>query len=164
VGIVDWRNNYNHVLYDITSIGGNINVPSMLPTPGGSILEAEDARSDISAVKSVIPGFTGNGYLETTRAGDAKQQIEWNFNAPENAYYILEFRYTLKREQLFSSPLLINGEQKGDIIFYMTGKPGSWAWERMIVYLTKGKNTIHISPGGFVLPDHLNILKYLKTF
>jgi len=158
VGNVDWKENFSWALYDITANGGQINLPSMQPTPGGTILEAENAEYKVSDLKSDVAGFTGKGYLET-RVGDAKHQVKWTFNVPETGSYILEFRYTLKREQAFPSPVEINGTKTGQIEFWNTGNTGTWVWERITINFEKGENTIGISPEGFVLLDHLNIVK-----
>ncbi len=130
----------------------------MQATAGGTILEAEAADFKISGLKSELTGFTGTGYLET-KVGDARHQVKWTYNAPESGSYILEFRYTLKREQIFISPVEVNGVKACDIEFWNTGNAGSWAWERVTVKLEKGENKIGISPEGFVLLDHLNIIK-----
>lgn len=156
VGYVDLRKNFDWVLFDVIANGGQINLPSMQPTTGGTILEAEEADYLVSVFKSEVDGFTGKGYLET-RVGDARHQVKWTYNAPETESYILEFRYTLKREQVFSSPVEINGKKAGEIEFWNTGSAGSWFWERITVHLEKGENTIAISPEGFVLLDHLNV-------
>ncbi len=158
VGHVDWRKTYSYALYDITANGGLPDIRSMEPTPGGTILEAEDAGYKTARIHSDSKGFTGSGYLEGT-AGDANQQIEWNYAAPEAGKYYLEFRYTVKREQLFDSPVLINGKPVGNLTFWMTGTPDSWVWDRISVNLIAGKNLIQISPEGFVRLDHLNIIK-----
>jgi hypothetical protein len=129
----------------------------MQPTTRGTIREAEDAVYKISVLKSDVTGITGKGYLET-KVGDAKHQVKWTYNAPESGSYILEFRYTLKREQIFPSPIEINGKKVCDIEFWNTGNAGNWVWERVTVTLEKGENTIGISPEGFVLLDHLNIV------
>jgi hypothetical protein len=106
VGYVDWRKNFDWALFDVIANGGQVNLPSMQPTAGGTILEAEDAEFQVSVFRSDVEGFTGNGYLET-RVGDARHQVKWTYNAPESGSYILEFRYTLKREQVFPSPVEI---------------------------------------------------------
>ncbi|MFO7613116.1 MAG: alpha-glucuronidase family glycosyl hydrolase [Bacteroidales bacterium] len=158
VGYVDWRKNFDWALFDIIANGGQVSLPSMQPTKGGTILEAEEADYLVSIFKSELEGFTGKGYLET-RVGDARHQVKWIYNAPETGSYILEFRYTLKREQVFPSPVVINGKKAGEIEFWNTGNAGSWVWERVTVHIEKGENTIGISPEGFVLLDHLNVVK-----
>ena len=157
VGYVDFRENFNWALYDVITNGGQVNLPSMQPTAGGTILEAEAADYKISVFKSDVAGFTGKGYLET-KVGDARHQVKWTFNAPEAGSYILEFRYTLKREQVFHSPIEINGIVTSEIEFWNTGNAGAWIWERISVDLKKGENTIRIWPEGWVLLDHLNII------
>jgi hypothetical protein len=158
VGYVDWRENFNWALFDVIGNGGQVNLPSMQPTTGGIILEAESADFMISVLNSDLAGFTGTGYLET-KVGDAKHQVKWTYSAPESGSYILEFRYTLKREQIFLSPVVVNSKKACDIEFWNTGNAGDWVWERVTVKLIKGENTIGISPEGFVLLDHLNIIK-----
>lgn len=158
VGYVDWKDNFNWAVFDVIGNGGQVNLPSMQPTTGGTILEAEAADFKISVLKSDLAGFTGKGYLET-KVGDAKHQIIWTYIAPETGRYILEFRYTLKREQIFLSPVVVNSERACDIEFWNTGNPGAWVWERVTVNLKKGENKIEISPEGFVLLDHLNIIR-----
>ena len=158
VGYVDWRKNFDWAVFDIIANGGQVNLPSMQPTTGGTILEAEEADYLVSVFKSEVEGFTGKGYLET-KVGDARHQVKWTYNAPEAGSYILEFRYTLKREQVFISPVEISGKKAGEIEFWNTGNAGSWVWERVTVHIEKGENTISISPEGFVLLDHLNVIK-----
>lgn len=158
VGYVDWKENFNWALYDITANGGDIDLHSMKPTPGGTIIEAEDADYVNSFLENEIEGFTGEGYL-TTRVGDSRHQVKWTYNAPETGKYILEFRYTLERQKGFLSPLEINGTERAEINFWETGNAGSWVWLRIVVDLEKGENTIYISPEGFVLLDHLNVIK-----
>jgi uncharacterized protein with PIN domain len=158
VGYVDWRENYTWALYDITANGGVVDVSSMVPTKGGTILEAEQAGHKYSFIESEIEGYTGSGYIRTN-AGDARQQVDWTYVAPEAGRYTLEFRYTLRREQQFPSPVIINGANAGEIVFWNTGKAGCWVWDRVQVNMEKGENTIQISPEGFVLLDHVNIIK-----
>ena len=104
VGYVDWKENFQWSLYEVTSNGGKLNLPSMQPTSGGTILEAEDIIKDPSLLETEVAGFTGKGYVGS---GDehSKQQLKWNFNAPESGKYILEFRYTLNRDARITGSL-----------------------------------------------------------
>jgi len=158
VGYVDFKENFQWALYDITANGGNIDLPSMKPTPGGVILETEKAEYKESIVKNDIEEYTGDGYL-TKETGHASNPVKWSYHAPESGKYILEFRYTLERQEEFLSPLIINGTKIDDVCFWQTGNGGSWVWLRYPVDLEKGENTIQISPEGYVLLDHLNIIK-----
>jgi len=158
VGYVDWKENFDWALYDITANGGEINLPSMEPTSGGILLEAENADYEYSIFENEIGGYTGDGYL-ATKIGDARHRINWIYNAPDSGRYILEFRYTLKRQNEYPSPVEINGKKVSEIKFWQTGNAGSWVWSRIVVNLEKGVNTIKISPEGWVLLDHLNIIK-----
>ncbi len=158
VGYVDWKKNFDWALFDVLANGGDSNLPSMPATNGGTILEAEDAAYKVSVFNSEVKGFTGKGYLDT-KVGDSRHNVTWNYNAPESGKYILEFRYTLRREQDYNSPVEINGNTVGEIEFRKTGNTGAWVWERVMVDLKKGENTIRIWPEGWVVLDHLNILK-----
>ncbi len=158
VGYVDWKENFQWATYEVTSNGGKLNMPSMQPTSGGTILEAEDTSNDPSLIETKFIGFTGKGYLGN---GDShsRQMINWTYNAPESGNYILEFRYTLSRSDVTPFALAINGKKIGEIEFWNTGNPGLWVWERVTVNLEKGENSIAISPEKYVMLDHLNILK-----
>ena len=159
VGYVDWKENFDWVLYDIIANGGRVDLSSMTPTEGGTILEAEDADYQVSVLKSDVKGFTGEGYLGTNNV-NAHHQVKWIYNAAESGKYILEFRYTLTQQQTFTSPLLINGKDAGIFEFWNTGNAGIWMWDRITVILEKGENTIEVSPRGRVLLDHVNIIKH----
>jgi hypothetical protein len=158
VGYVDWKKTFAWIVYDITANGGVVKLPSMQPTSGGTILEAEDAKFRNSFIESSTAGFTGQGYL-ATNSGDAKHQVTWTYTAPESGRYICEFRYTQKRHGDYSSDVLINGKKAGALTFWNTGNTGAWFWERITVNLEKGENAIEISPEGWILLDHLNMLK-----
>ncbi|MBN2522661.1 MAG: hypothetical protein JXB24_05270 [Bacteroidales bacterium] len=158
VGYVDWKENFKWAIYEVTSNGGKLNMPSMQPTSGGTILEAEDVCNNHSLIDSTMKGFTGKGYVGNGE-GHARQHFTWNYNAQECGEYILEFRYTLNRDDVFPIELDINGKKLGEIEFWSTGCPGTWVWERVTVNLEKGINIIAISPERFVLLDHLNIIK-----
>jgi len=158
VGYVDWKENFKWAIYEVTSNGGKLNMPSMQPTSGGTILEAEDVSNNPSLIDSKLKGFTGNGYVGNGE-GHARLQFKWNYNAPESGEYILEFRYTLNRDDVFPIELDINGKKLGEIEFWSTGNPGTWVWERVTVNFEKGINTIAISPERFVLLDHLNVIR-----
>jgi hypothetical protein len=155
---VDWRKNFDWALFDVLANGGLANLPSMQATGGGTILEAEDAKYQLSFTASEVKGFTGKGYLDT-KVGDSRHDVKWSYNAPESGKYILEFRYTLEREQVFNSPVEINGINAGEIEFWKTGNAGAWVWERITINLSKGENTIKIWPEGWVLLDHLNVIR-----
>lgn len=158
VGYVDWRETYRFVLYDITANGGALDIPVMEPTPGGVILEAEDAEFKTTRIRGSIKRHTGRGYLHCPH-GDARQDVTWTFEAPEAGDYVLEFRYSLRRQAMYDSPVMVNGEKADRILFWTTGNADAWAWDRVKVALKKGENKIRIRPEGFVLLDHLNVLK-----
>ncbi len=162
VGYVNWRKLFNYVLYDITTTGGEINLTSMPPTEGGTILEAENATFQASKIATEVDGYTGAGYL-AYQGGEGERWTEWTYEAPETGTYVLELRYILprpEREKNFVH-LTINGEDKGEIILWNTGGKITWAWDRKTVTLQKGKNTLKIQPHPAHIPliDHVNIIK-----
>jgi hypothetical protein len=158
VGYVDWKKNFQWAVYEVTSNGGKLNMPSMQATPGGTILEAEDVAGNPSLIDTKLKGFTGKGYVGGGD-GHERQQFNFIFEAPESGKYTLEFRYTLNRNDVSPFVLSINGKKFGEIEFWNTGAAGTWVWERVAVNLEKGKNTIAISPERFVLMDHLNVIR-----
>jgi hypothetical protein len=161
VGYVDWKKNFQWTLYEITSNAGKIDLPSMNPTQGGTILEAEDACKDPLQVQSKLKGFTGKGYIGGG-GGHQTESFNWKYNAFEAGEYVVECRYTLNRDDVSPVGLDINGKKVSEIEFWSVGNTGSWAWDRQTVQLEKGENTISIAPERFVLMDHINIIKVKK--
>jgi hypothetical protein len=155
VGHVNWRDLFTHVLDDIKLAGGTPQLPSMSPTPGGTILEAEAAYSFDTATPRDRSGYTGIGYLDV--AGGTRRPLQWTFNAPAAGAYVLEIRYAVAEGQ-HPSPMKINGEGVGDFTLWTAGSPATWAWDRKTVTLQKGPNTIELVPQGAALIDHLNVL------
>ena len=155
VGHVNWRDLFLHVLNDIKIAGGTPQLPSMSPTPGGTILEAESAYSFDTSTSRDHSGYTGIGYLDF--AGATPRPVQWTFNAPAAGAYVLEIRYAVG-EGDYPSPLKINGEGVGDFTLWTAGSPTTWAWDRKTVTLQQGPNTIELLPQGAALIDHLNVL------
>ncbi len=157
VGRVDWRDLFNRALQDITVASGSPRLPSMPPTEGGSILEAEAAASARIQKATAIGGYTGTGYLGP-RAGSGERYVQWTFDAPEAGTYILELRYILKGQGQYPCQVTINGKNCGDVLCWNTGGHSTWAWDRKPVLFQKGPNTIKLAPSGPLLIDHLNVL------
>ena len=156
VGYVDWKKNFKWSNYEITSAGGKVQLTSMQPTAGGTILEAEDAIKSIAA-DTKFGGFTGKGYIGSGE-GHANSPFVWNYNAAEAGKYIFEFRYSLNRDDASPVKLLIDDKEVAEVQFWNCGNAGNWVWERVTVDLKKGVNTISLAPERFVLLDHLNII------
>ncbi len=159
VGHVDWRQLYSSVLYDLTTTGSAVFIPSMQPTPGGTILEAEDARVDRAAVRTDIAGFTGSGYRDFG-GSQGRRWIEWTYDAPAAGRYILEFRYAMRRHDSEDAALHVNGQLPTALTLWPTGSLQSWAWDRVVVDLRAGENTIRLHPPLGPNIDHLNILPF----
>jgi hypothetical protein len=157
VGYVDWKDIFKHTLYDITANGADLKIGSMLPTTGGEILEAENAAHYSGSISSGYSGYTGKGYIES-REGDAHQTIRWQFEASDEGNYLLEFRYTMKRQENFTGKIKINGKDAGELIFWPSGIAGNWVWDRKMAKLASGTNTIEIEVESWVVFDHLNLI------
>lgn len=158
VGHVDWRKSYRHVYLEVRSNGGTLDIPSMEQTPGGTILEAENAHFTVAKVSSENPGFTGRGYL-TSNQGHAYVQVKWEYEAEEAGEYILEFRYSLTRQKHFTSYLKVNEEPVDGLLFWESSDSKTWVWDRVKVNLKKGKNSIEVEPEGMINFDHLNVIR-----
>ena len=157
VGHSDWRKFMEDALKDIKIAGGtNRQIPSLSVTPGGKILEAEEATTTNGKSAKKITNFTGNGYVEFDPKAKSSS-ITWSYEAPEDGLYTMEFRYALKSGQ-YPVAVSLNGKVHGDIIFWNTSGNSVWAWDRITVALKKGKNNIKLSADR-PLPriDHLNL-------
>ncbi len=156
VGYVDWRDLMQYVLNDITVAGGSPRLASMSPTPGGTILEAEEAVMQGFTKAAGNGGCTGTGYV--TGSGQAGGSwLEWTFPAPVAGTYILELRYAVDSGR-HPAALTINGEAAGDIVVWTTGGAATWGWDRKVASLRKGRNVIRLSPTPPISIDHVNVL------
>ena len=157
VGYSDWRELFEHVVSDLTQVGGEEQmIPSASPTPGGALLEAETAASSCG-IADDVPGFTGTGYRDTRQA-QGPREMAWTFRAEHDGPHILEFRYAAIRPEALAAPLQVNGRAAGDLVMWHTGSNQTWAWDRITVTLQNGDNHIVLHPGDSVLVDHLNVL------
>jgi hypothetical protein len=131
------------------------NAPSISATGGGTVLEAEEATLGSANTANSIGEATGSGYA-TTGSGSS---IEWTYNAAQAGEYILEFRYALAQGDEGDLSVTVNGTDAGTVKFWNTGGSNVWAWDRKVVNLTNGGNTIKLDIEG-ISPsvDHLNIL------
>lgn len=157
VGHVDWRETFRYVLHDIRTLGGDIDVPSMRPTTGGKILEAEAAAFEAYETSKRIKGFTGSGYVRIDRHKGSRS-VDWTFTVPAGGRYVLEFRYINDWNRQTDLTATVNGQAAGCVKLWHSGTPRTWVWDRMIVDLYKGNNIISIKAGGRILMDHVNIL------
>jgi hypothetical protein len=160
VGHVDWRRTYTSVLYDLTIAGVPIDVPSMSPTPGGTILEAEDATPGTGELplRNATPGFTGRGYRDFDHTQDPRR-VTWTFHAPAAGTYMLEFRYAMRRGETSPAKLVVNDVAAG-LLLWPTGGAKTWAHDRRIVPLRAGENRITLTPSAAISLDHLNVLRW----
>ncbi|RXP62697.1 carbohydrate-binding family 6 protein [Lutibacter sp. HS1-25] len=157
VGYVDWKDQFSKgVLYDLTVTGSAINPFNFPITKGGTILEAEQGIVEEGTINTEIKNFTGSGYVE-------KPQVTLNYEAPNDGYYIVEIRYGMKawvKQQ--DIPILINNKEQNSLQCYATGGENNWVWDRLVVKLIKGNNTIHLKAGSVFRLDHINVIPFYE--
>ena len=163
VGHVDWRDTYRYVIHDIRTIGAPIQIASMPPSAGGSILEAEDAAFESFETLCSTEGYTGTGYVAMDR-NKGRKSVSWDYHAPRAGRYILEFRYINTWNRMTPLDVKVNAGDAGSVELWETGSPNSWVWDRLTVDLKQGKNTISIQTDGRIMIDHLNVLDAGQTF
>ena len=157
VGYVDLAETYQSVLYDLTISGVDPDIPDASPTPGGTLLEAEDADTNVTADKA-LAGFTGTGYLDL-QGTEGTKSITWTYDAPHAGTYLLEFRHTQRwGSARIPAGLLINDQPHPDFALTHSGTSRNWVWDRATVTLQQGPNTISLIPGGSPRIDHLNVI------
>jgi hypothetical protein len=157
VGHVDWRETYRYVIHDIRTIGGTIEIASMSPTPGGTILEAEDAVYETYEVRNAIEGYTGSGYVAIDR-DKGRKSVTWNYHAPQAGRVVLEFRYINSWNRQTPLFVTVNDSDAGSVLLWDTGTSRTWAWDRLTVDLKEGDNQIRIQVNGRIMMDHMNVL------
>ncbi|MBN1482111.1 carbohydrate-binding family 6 protein [candidate division KSB1 bacterium] len=157
VGHVDWRDTFEYVLYDITTVGGDIDIPSMKPTRGGVLLEAESTTTAGFETFSEVKAYTGAGYIEFDR-DKGNRRLELSYDAPVGGRYILEFRYINSWNRRTPLRLVIHGKAAVDLMLWNTGSSETWAWDRVAVDFIEGTNKLTLSAGGRIKMDHVNIL------
>ena len=157
-GHSDWRKFMVDALQDVEKAGGTAKISSIEPTKDGTILEAEDAAVSSGTIGKAVPEFTGTGYVDFEPSSQSPGSIEWTFDTPESGVHILEFRYALETGQ-YPNAVSVNGQPKGNVVFWTTSSDKTWAWDRMPVHLAKGRNRIKLSgTEGLSRVDHLNVL------
>ena len=157
VGYVDWRETYDYVLHDIRTIGGDIDVASMPPSAGGTILEAEDANHETFETSDRTKGFTGTGYVSMDRDKGPKS-VTWHCDAAQAGRTVLEFRYINSWNRETPLVVTVNGKNAGSVQLWNTGSSKTWAWDRLTVDFQEGDNTVRIQSDGRIAMDHVNVL------
>jgi hypothetical protein len=54
---------------------------------------------------------------------------------------------------------MVNDEEAGIFTFWPSGGQQNWVWDRQDVHLKEGENKISVEVEGFVLFDHLNLIR-----
>ena len=157
-GIVDWRDIFRAVLHDITSAGGEIKLPNMQPTPGGTILEAEAAGFEHYERAAELDGYTGSGYVLLTHH-KMSSPLAWTVTVPSSGRYVLEFRYMKPSGGEAPLTVYVNGAEAGEVLLWSQGAGETWVWDRCLIELAEGSQNLSIRYGGPVALDHVNILE-----
>jgi hypothetical protein len=158
IGEVDWKRFYLDVLHDVRSVGGTLDIPSMEPTPGGTLLEAEAGRTDAPEKFLRKAGPEGPGYLEFSAYRSGDRYVEWDYGAPADGRYVLEVRYSAGAMEARNARVEIDGEAAGIIGLWGTGGHDNWCWDRTTVDLEAGRHTLRLYPNGEFRIDHLNVI------
>ena len=144
------------MIHDVRTIGGRIDIPSIPPTSGGTILETEEAAYETYEVRHAIEGHTGAGYVATDR-NKGTTSITWNYHAPEAGRAILEFRYINSWNRQTPLSVTINGRYAGRVLLWDTGTSKTWAWDRLTVDVKEGDNQTRVQAKGRIMIDHVNV-------
>ena len=144
------------MIHDIRTIGGRIDIPSIPPTSGGTILEAEEAAYETYEVGNTIEGYTGTGYVAIDR-NKGRKSVTWNYHTPKAGRAVLEFRYINSWNHETPLSVMVNGNDAGSVLLWDTGTSRTWAWDRLTVDLKEGDNQIRIQANGRIMMDRVNI-------
>jgi hypothetical protein len=155
VGYVDWRNLYQYVVKDIVDLQGDVQIRHMETHDGGTILESESGRLENAAVYSELEGYTGDGYISSTKP-DSKLTITYNADLPGK--YVLEFRY-ISENTTAKTKVTIDDIPTTEITFWPGGTANNWVWDKAEANLSKGTHRLSLNlPDGISL-DHINIYR-----
>jgi hypothetical protein len=158
VGYVNWKDLYHYVLKDITDQRGEVQLPHMETSRGGTKLEAESATQENTTELSEVQGFTGSGYVA---AAGPNNKLTLTYNAPSIGKYILEFRYAVAygKDKFSSKTSVLIGEAPStEITFWQNGSSRNWVWDKVEVKLSKGIQRISFILPEKILLDHVNVL------
>lgn len=155
VGYVDWRNLYQYVVKDIVDLQGEVQIRHMETHNGGTILESESGRLENAAVYSELEGYTGDGYVSSTKP-TSKITIAYNADLPGK--YVLEFRY-ISENTTAKAKVSIDDVPSAEITFWPGGTATNWVWDKAEVNFSKGMHRLSLTlPDGISL-DHINIYR-----
>ena len=154
VGHVDWKGIYKYVLQDITDHQAQVHLSNMETTTGGTIVEAESQTKN--KVLTDIKGYTGSGYV-----GSISGPLHLTYNAKQAGTYVLEFRYIYHAsfdESFPEIPVEVNAAVATALTIWPGGTKENWVWDRVEVYLSKGKQTISLTVPPSMFIDHVNVM------
>lgn len=159
VGYVDWKDIFNYVIKDIVDQKGEVRIPDMQVTQGGTVLEGESASLENAEVITQTKRFTGDGYVSSTAASN---KITFAYTPMKAGTYIAEVRYTWKTnttsaDASVSTPVYVNNIQSADLAFWASGGTQNWVWDKVQLTFTEGKQTISFNLPKGILLDHINI-------
>lgn len=153
VGHVNWRETFQDVVNEINNLGGRIDIPSADLPESGDVLEAEAADLYNYRIENSVPGFSGDGYIQS---GGAHRQVNWTYDASVSGTYRLTFRYSMDWLEDDIPSLRIDGRDL-DFSLWSTGSRNTWAWDQITVEWSPGAHTILLAPERYALIDCLQV-------
>ena len=153
VGNVNWRETFADVVNEINNLGGDIDISSADLPESGDVLEAEAADLHNYRIENSVPGFSGDGYIQSS---GAHRQVTWHYDASDSGMYRLTFRYSMDWLEDDISSLQIDGRDH-DFSLWSTGSRNTWAWDQITVEWSPGAHTISLAPERYALIDCLQV-------
>lgn len=152
---IDVKNLFVTSLEDLKLAGGTEMDASSTPAAGGTVLQAETAQIQGSAVSSRL------GSQAVVFSTAANGSIEWSFDGTQAGAgtYLLEFRYSIDSGTVASTLCINDVCADTTLSFWTTG--GSWQTESRYVTLGSGTNTIKVilRTKAAVFIDNVNIVR-----
>ncbi len=141
----------------------------------GGITGFEECSSDMEAeeaceVEGILledrnEGFSGLGYVNTTNASGA--YASWVLHSSASGSYTITFRFANGGDNLYrDARILVNGEDKGTLIFPPTGVWTSWANASIVLSLSSGIQELRLealTEGGLANLDLLYFSEGLQA-
>lgn len=129
-------------------------------------MEAEEAcEVDGILLEDRNTGFSGQGYVNTTNASGA--YVGWVLHSAASGSYTITFRFANGGDNLYrDARILVNGEDKGTLVFPPTGAWTSWTNVGVVVHLSAGVQELRleaVTEGGLANLDKLHFSEGLQA-
>ena len=127
--------------------------------PCSAVIQAEDACRFDGTVDNNNPGFTGQGFVNTSN--EAGAGIMWTLNAEAGTNTLIKFTYANGSTTGRPATLKVNGTAVSDLPFSSTGSWTSWQEQAATISVKTGVNIIEliaVSQGGVANMDQLMLM------